>query len=131
MTSRITSLVLLAPLALTAAGLTSKTAGAAGRIPAGLDILHHAPKNGKVSAQLIGKSFWPRERVQVTYKVTVRNVFQHSYQFDTTTDRFGAFQTQLRFNLGKPSYGYTLKVDAKGQRGDRATLKTWASGQVS
>jgi hypothetical protein len=105
-------------------------ASAAGRIPAGLDILHHAPKNGKVSALLIGKSFWPRERVRVTYRVTVRNVFQRSYQFDTTADKFGAFQRQLRFNLGNRSYGYILKVVAKGQRGDRATLNTWASGQT-
>jgi hypothetical protein len=127
--SRVTSLIFLAALALAAVGQTSRTTSAAGHIPAGLDILHYAPSNGKVSALLVGKSFWPKERVHVTYRVAVRNAFQRTYQFDTNTDKFGAFQRQLRFTLGSPHYGYTLKVVAKGQRGDRATLNTWASGQ--
>ncbi len=129
MTTRIRQSLLLIPMALAANGLITGNVQAAGSIPAGLDIRHAAPSNGKVSALLIGKSFVPQERIHVTYKVTVRNVSQRTYQFDTRTDKFGAFFKKLRFDLGNRRYGYILKVTAVGERGDRATLNTWAYGQ--
>jgi hypothetical protein len=129
MRARLHHLLLLAPLALAAAAPVPHTAQAAGKIPAGLELTHYAPVNGKVSAQMIGKSFWPKERVRVTYRVSVPKVFSRTYTFDATTDRFGAFYRTVRFNLGKPAYGYTIKATAVGRHGDRATLSTWASGQ--
>jgi hypothetical protein len=126
---RIKRVLLVAFLAMIVGGGLTTAAQAAGKIPAGLELANGAPNNGKVAATVIGKSFWPKERVHVTYQVTVRGVSKRSYQFDTRTDRFGAFFQKVAFNLSNRHYGYILKATAVGVRGDRATLNTWASGQ--
>jgi hypothetical protein len=99
-------------------------------IPAGLELAHYAPVDGKVSALMIGKSFVPHEQVRVSYTVTVRTVSTRTFQLVTTADKFGAFQLNLKFDLGSPSYGYIITAAAVGEQGDRATLNTWASGQT-
>jgi hypothetical protein len=114
----------------THAGWKLSALGLTGSIPAGLELAHDAPVNGKVSAQMIGKSFQPNEQVTVTYRVTVPNVSSRELKATATPDRFGAFYLNLSFNLGDPSYGYSISATAVGEQGDRATLSTWASGQT-
>jgi hypothetical protein len=114
----------------TGAGWKLSALGQRGVIPAGLELARYAPVNGKVSAQMIGKSFVPNEQVQVTYRVTVRDVFTRQFQATATADRFGAFLLSVKFDLGNPGYGYTITATAVGETGDRATFNTWASGQV-
>jgi hypothetical protein len=114
----------------TGAGWKLVRLGQVGSIPAGLVLAHGAPANGMVDALLIGKSFVPTERVHITYTVTVRTVSTRTLQLAVTADRFGAFAAPLKFDLGSPSYGYTITATAVGEAGDRATLTTWASGQT-
>lgn len=114
----------------TGAGWKLSALGQNGAIPAGLELARYAPVNGKVSAQMIGKSFVPNEQVQVTYKVKVRNVFTRQFQATATADKFGAFLLSVKFDLGNSSYGYAITATAVGEMGDRATLNTLASGQT-
>jgi hypothetical protein len=127
MTPRLRRLLLAAPLAIGALLPLSGGAHAAGSIPAAVEAAHLQPVNGKVAALLIGKSFLPRERVHVTYRVTIGTAHRTA-QFDARSDGWGAFKRTIRFTLPNRGAGYTLRVTATGAQGDRATLNTWASG---